>query len=35
VETIAGASPIEAVGINTPEELAAIEAHLLEQRSHP
>jgi len=28
VETIAGADPIETVGINTPEELAAVEAHL-------
>ena len=28
VETIAGASAMEAVGINTPEDLAAIEAHL-------
>lgn len=28
VETIDGASPIETVGINTPQELAAIEAHL-------
>jgi bifunctional UDP-N-acetylglucosamine pyrophosphorylase/glucosamine-1-phosphate N-acetyltransferase len=28
VETIAGAAAIETVGINTPEELAAVEAHL-------
>lgn len=28
VETIAAVSAIEAVGVNTPEELAAIEAHL-------
>ena len=28
VETIPGASPIEAVGVNTPEELAKIQAHL-------
>lgn len=28
VETIHGAAAIEAVGINTPEELAAVEAHL-------
>jgi hypothetical protein len=28
VETIAAVSAIEAVGINTPEDLAAIEAHL-------
>lgn len=32
VETVAGESPIEAVGINTAEELLAVEAHL---RSHP
>lgn len=28
VETIAGTEPIESVGINTPAELAAVEAHL-------
>ena len=28
VETLPGGSPIEAVGINTPEELAAVAAHL-------
>jgi bifunctional N-acetylglucosamine-1-phosphate-uridyltransferase/glucosamine-1-phosphate-acetyltransferase GlmU-like protein len=28
VETIAGDSPIEVVGINTPDELAAVESHL-------
>ena len=32
VETIAGAESIETVGINTPEELSAIEAHLRSPR---
>jgi bifunctional UDP-N-acetylglucosamine pyrophosphorylase/glucosamine-1-phosphate N-acetyltransferase len=35
VATIPGTAPIETVGINTPEELAAVEAHLaLEASSH-
>jgi bifunctional UDP-N-acetylglucosamine pyrophosphorylase/glucosamine-1-phosphate N-acetyltransferase len=28
VETVAGRSPIEVVGVNTPDELAAVESHL-------
>lgn len=35
VETITGADPIETVGINTPEELAAVEAHLTRGGSRP
>jgi bifunctional N-acetylglucosamine-1-phosphate-uridyltransferase/glucosamine-1-phosphate-acetyltransferase GlmU-like protein len=29
VDTVRGLSPIEAVGVNTPDELAAVESHLL------
>lgn len=35
VETIPGGSPIEAVGINTPEELAAVAAHLAREATDP
>ena len=34
VTTVPGTSPMEAVGINTPEELAAVEAHLERERLH-
>jgi bifunctional UDP-N-acetylglucosamine pyrophosphorylase/glucosamine-1-phosphate N-acetyltransferase len=33
VDTIQGVAPIETVGINTPEELAAVEAHLASEAS--
>lgn len=35
VETIPGGTPIEAVGINTPEDLAAVAAHLAREAAGP
>lgn len=35
VDTLPGAATIETIGINTPDELAAIEAHLAREASQP